>query len=140
MENDILEHPVAAMDESNRQRTVVNKATHSETFESSILDMSLTHLYSLSEYVSDRNIRSHGLKKNSLDVVFVFVHASWLAGQLFPVCGTHSKCPPLDVGESLPTLLSNFRVESLYQLAMLIAWTNSQIGTTAQVVLRQIGE
>jgi hypothetical protein len=68
VENDILEHPVGAMHDNelrarNRQRVVANKATHAETVESSILDMSLNHLYSLSEYLSDCNIRSHGLKK-----------------------------------------------------------------------------
>jgi hypothetical protein len=74
VENDIFEHPVGAMHDDddddddelrarNRQRVVANKATQSETVESSILDMSLNHLYSLSEYLSDCNIRSHGLKK-----------------------------------------------------------------------------
>jgi hypothetical protein len=34
----------------------------------------------------------------SLEAVFVVMHAGCHAVQLFPVCGTHSKCPPLGVG------------------------------------------
>jgi hypothetical protein len=64
VQNDIFEHPVGAMHDDelrarDRQLVVPNKATQSETVESSILDMSLNHLCSL----SDCNIRSHGLKK-----------------------------------------------------------------------------
>jgi hypothetical protein len=57
-----------------------------------------------------------------LEVVFVVVHAGCHVGQLFPVYGTHLKCPPLGVGVVCKKVFSSIVAKSavsLYQLPKL---------------------